>query len=54
MMIEYTKLSEYENALSEPIGSKLKERILDHASNNPDITLQELIRLVKMAYPVDV
>lgn len=52
-MIEHTRLSEYESALSEPIGSKLKERILDHASNNPNITLQELVRLVKMAYPAD-
>lgn len=52
-MAEYTTIYEYETALSEPIGPRLKERILDHASNNPNITLQELVRLVKMAYPAD-
>lgn len=53
-MIEYTTFSEYETMLSEPMGIKLTERILDHASNNPNITLQELVQLVKIAYPDDV
>lgn len=53
-MTEYTTFSEYETVLREQMGLKLTERILDHASNNPHITLKELIQLVKMAYPDDV
>lgn len=53
-MMERTTFSEYEAMLSEPMGARLTERILDHASNNPSITLKEMVQLVKIAYPDDV
>lgn len=49
--MEYTKFSEYWEALRMPIGEKMKERILDHAANNPDIPLNQLMQLVVLAYP---
>lgn len=45
--------SDYERELSRQIGPRLTERILDHAARNPNISLNELIQLTKIAYPND-
>lgn len=43
---------EYRSAL-DTAGPKLKELILDRASHDPNIDLEDLITLVKYAYPED-
>ena len=56
-MQEYTTFQEYWDALNDSypyMGIKMKERILDHAANNPNIMLSQLMRLVKLAYPEDI
>jgi len=55
-MQEYTTFQEYCDALNTApyIGIKMKERILDHAANNPNILLSQLMQLVKLAYPEEI
>ena len=44
------KFNEYWDAL-DGAGPKMKERILDEANNDPDISLPDMNRLVNKAYP---
>lgn len=45
------KFEEYKSALQHPLGDMIKNLILAHAASNPSISLSQLIRLMKLAYP---
>ena len=49
-MRTFDTLENYAQAL-EGAGPKLKELILDRAAQDEDIGLEELVELVRMAYP---
>ncbi len=49
-MRTFDSIENYAAAL-EGAGPKLKELILDRAAHDEDIALDELVELVRMAYP---